>query len=121
MLSQTSLMFGRGNLLSQVCHILCNQRFHEEVAFSKDSHRSKMLQRLRLSIFVVLEILLKILNLQQIFRMVKMFMKILYLHWVEGTPQLCQFPSVIGPHIALFDIIDEKAGDENIVRLLVVT
>jgi len=51
-----------------------------------------MLQRL--SIFAILEILLKTLNLQQIFRIMKMSMKILYLHWVEGTPQLCQFPSV---------------------------
>src|SRR5882724_393000 len=68
-------------------------RFHEEVASSKDSHRSKILQRL--NIFVVLEILLKILNLQQIFRIVKMFMKILYLYWVGVTPQLCKFPGVM--------------------------
>jgi len=53
-----------------------------------------MLQKL--SIFAVLEILLKILNLQQIFRIVKMSMKILYLHWVEGTPQL-QFPGASPP------------------------
>src|SRR5882724_6362694 len=67
-------------------------RFCEEVASSKDSHGSKMLQRL--SIFAILEIVLKILNPQQNFRIVKMSMKILYLHWVEGTPQLCQFPGV---------------------------
>ena len=73
--------------------IFCeSRRFCEEVASSKDSHRSKMLWRL--SIFALLEILLKILNLQQIFRIVKMSMKILYLHWVEGTPQLFQFPGV---------------------------
>src|SRR5882724_9130626 len=77
--------------------IFCaSQRFCEEVASSKDSHRSKMLQRL--SIFVVLEILLKILNLSQIFRIVKMSMKILYLHWVEVTPQLCKFPGDCSPH-----------------------
>ena len=28
-----------------------------------------------------------------------MSMKILYLHWVEGTPQLCQFPGVSGTSI----------------------
>src|SRR5882724_11449321 len=55
-----------------------------------------MLQKL--SIFAVLEILLKILNLQQIFRIVKMSMKILYLHWVEITPQLRKFPSDRTPH-----------------------
>jgi len=51
-------MFGRGNLLSQRCHICAGWRFHEEVASSKDSHGSK--RPSILSIFVVLEILLKI-------------------------------------------------------------
>src|SRR5882724_6599676 len=64
-------------------------RFCEELASSKDSHGSKMLRRL--SIFVVLE---NILDLRQIFRIVKISVKILYLHWVEGTPQLCPFPGV---------------------------
>jgi len=67
-------------------------RFNEEVASSKDSHRSKRPQRL--SIFAVLEILLKIQDLPQFLMIVKMSMNILYLHRIEVTPQLCKFPGV---------------------------
>ena len=43
----------------------------------------------------IFAIWVKIQDLQQIFRIVKMLVKMEYLHWVEGTPQLCPFPSVI--------------------------
>ena len=44
--------------------------------------------------FGIFTVLVKIQNLQQIFKIVNMSVKMLYLHWVEGTPQLCPFPSV---------------------------
>ena len=90
MLSQTSLkMFGRGNLLSHWCH-LCELEISQTGGIFK---RFQKLKRLwRLSIFAVLE---KIQDLQQFFMIVKMSMKILYLHWVEVTPRLCKFPSVM--------------------------
>src|SRR5882724_13526389 len=43
---------------------------------------------------LIFAILVKIQDLQQIFRIVKMSVTMLYLHWVEGTPQLCPFPGV---------------------------
>ena len=101
MLSQTSLMFGRGNLLSQRYHILCKSEILQRGGIFK---RFPQVKKWRLSIFMVLEILLKILHLQQIFRIVKMFMKILYLYWVKGTPQLCQFPNVYLPNSIIISL-----------------
>jgi len=69
-----------------------SQIFCKEVASSPNSHRSKMLWR-----FSIFTVLVKIHNLQQIFKIVKMLVKMLYLHWVEGTPQPCPFPSVLFP------------------------
>ena len=63
--------------------------FRGEVASSPNSHGSKMLWR-----FGIFAVLVRIQDLRQIFTIVKMSVKMLYLHWVEGTPQLCPFPSV---------------------------
>ena len=84
-----------GRCLKEASYILndvtfcVSWRFCEEVASSPNSHRSKMLWRF--GIFVVL---VNIQDLWQIFTIVKMSVKMLYLHWVEGTPQLGPFPSV---------------------------
>jgi len=71
-----------------------SRRFCKEVASSPNSHGSKILWR-----FGIFAVLVKIQNLQQIFRIVKMSVKMLYLHWVEGIPQLCPFPGVKSLHI----------------------
>jgi len=92
MLSQTSLMFGRGNLLSQRCHILCKSEISQRGGIFKRFQQVKNAAKIKH--LCGFGDLLKILNLQQIFRIVKMSMKILYLHWVEVTPQLCKFPGV---------------------------
>ena len=85
-------MFGSSNLLSQRCHILCELEILWRDGIFKRFPWSKRPQIL--CTFAVLEIFLKIQYLWQFFMIVKMSMKILYLHWVEVPLQLCKFPGV---------------------------
>ena len=82
-------MFWRGNnIINDV--IYCGTgRFFKDVKFSKDSHGSKMFRR-----FYIFGPILKIQDLRQFFVIGEDVMNILYLQWVEVTPQLCKFPSV---------------------------
>ena len=82
-------MFWRGNNITNDVIYCGAWIFFKDVKFSKDSHGSKMSWR-----FCIFGPILKIQDLHQFFVIGEDVMNILYLQWVEVTPQLCKFPGV---------------------------
>ena len=86
-------MFGRGNILSQWCHILCKSEILLRGSifkrFPQVKNAAKIKHLCHFGDFA--ENSKSLTNFQDS----EDVLKILYLHWVEGTPQLCQIHSVM--------------------------